>query len=307
LGYARVSTQDQDLSGQIEALKAAGATTIYREKVSGVRADRPQLAKLMAQIGPGDIVVVTKLDRLGRSGPPYKPSRRLISARPDTACRSLPQVYGTVLAGRQGAADRRGCELRPPRPSDHRPSIRPWCAIAMSTATIRGPIDHPTIDHRERLRDRRSEIAADPFRILYQKNYALCGNCLHLQFGLIQPLRRLSVCSECVAQRQVAVVIDRIDARRDGPDGDDDNSAFCKRSMSASLQKQRKCEWTGCATTGLMHRGKYQAEPFPRSLSGTCLSSALLTNSTESIAAPSWAQNCSIASFIGGGRSPQQP
>jgi DNA invertase Pin-like site-specific DNA recombinase len=67
LGYARVSTQDQDLSGQIETLKAAGATTIYREKVSGVRADRPQLAKLMAKIAAGDVVVVTKLDRLGRS------------------------------------------------------------------------------------------------------------------------------------------------------------------------------------------------------------------------------------------------
>ncbi len=67
LGYARVSTQDQDLSGQIEALKAAGATTIHSEKVSGVRADRTQLTQLMAKIGPGDIVVVTKLDRLGRS------------------------------------------------------------------------------------------------------------------------------------------------------------------------------------------------------------------------------------------------
>lgn len=67
LGYARVSTQDQNLTGQIEALKAAGATTIYKEKISGARADRPQLNKLMAVLKHGDVVTVTKLDRLGRS------------------------------------------------------------------------------------------------------------------------------------------------------------------------------------------------------------------------------------------------
>jgi DNA invertase Pin-like site-specific DNA recombinase len=67
VGYSRVSTQEQDLSGQLDALKAAGATKVYREKVSGVRADRPELAKLMDGLKAGDVVLVTKLDRLGRS------------------------------------------------------------------------------------------------------------------------------------------------------------------------------------------------------------------------------------------------
>jgi DNA invertase Pin-like site-specific DNA recombinase len=67
LGYARVSTQDQNLTGQIEGLKAAGADLIYRGKISGARADRPQLAKLMASLKAGDVVLVTKLDRLGEA------------------------------------------------------------------------------------------------------------------------------------------------------------------------------------------------------------------------------------------------
>jgi DNA invertase Pin-like site-specific DNA recombinase len=67
VGYARVSTQDQDYGHQVEALKAAGAGKVYAEKVSGVRADRPQLAKLMAGLRDGHVVLVTKIDRLGRS------------------------------------------------------------------------------------------------------------------------------------------------------------------------------------------------------------------------------------------------
>jgi DNA invertase Pin-like site-specific DNA recombinase len=67
LGYAKVSTSGQDLTAQVDALKAAGAGAIYREKISGVRANRPELAKLMAKLMPGDMVIVTKLDRLGRS------------------------------------------------------------------------------------------------------------------------------------------------------------------------------------------------------------------------------------------------
>jgi DNA invertase Pin-like site-specific DNA recombinase len=67
IGYARVSTQDQDFAHQVEALRAAGAGRVYSEKVSGARADRPQLVKLMAAIEAGDTVMVTKIDRLGRS------------------------------------------------------------------------------------------------------------------------------------------------------------------------------------------------------------------------------------------------
>ena len=67
LGYARISTQDQDTQIQLEALKASGCEKIFQEKVSGGRWDRPELHKLLEHLRKGDIVVVWKLDRLSRS------------------------------------------------------------------------------------------------------------------------------------------------------------------------------------------------------------------------------------------------
>lgn len=67
IGYARVSTDDQDLTRQRAALQAVGCLRIYEEKVSGAKRDRPQLARLIDQLRTDDIVTVTRLDRLARS------------------------------------------------------------------------------------------------------------------------------------------------------------------------------------------------------------------------------------------------
>ncbi len=67
IGYARVSTQDQDTAAQIAALEAAGCTRIFQEKASGGRWDRPELHRLLEHLRIDDIVVVWKLDRLSRS------------------------------------------------------------------------------------------------------------------------------------------------------------------------------------------------------------------------------------------------
>ena len=67
VGYARVSTRDQDLAGQLAELKAAGCELVYREKVSGAASDRKELARLVRKLERGDTVIVTRLDRLARS------------------------------------------------------------------------------------------------------------------------------------------------------------------------------------------------------------------------------------------------
>ena len=67
IGYARVSTQGQDLAQQRETLSAMGCQRIFEEKVSGAKRDRPELGRLLDHLRTGDVVTVTRLDRLARS------------------------------------------------------------------------------------------------------------------------------------------------------------------------------------------------------------------------------------------------
>src|SRR5499427_4628435 len=69
IGYARVSTVGQTLDSQLEQLRTAGCSSrnIYREKVTGTRADRRELLRMLRRLTPGDVVTVTRIDRLARS------------------------------------------------------------------------------------------------------------------------------------------------------------------------------------------------------------------------------------------------
>ena len=66
-GYARVSTRDQDLTAQNAELMAAGCAKVFKEKASGAKTDRPELAKVIRRLEPGDVLMVVRLDRLARS------------------------------------------------------------------------------------------------------------------------------------------------------------------------------------------------------------------------------------------------
>jgi len=67
IGYARVSTIDQNLDRQIDAMKENGAEKIFTEKATGKKADRPELMKMMEHLRDGDVVVISELTRLSRS------------------------------------------------------------------------------------------------------------------------------------------------------------------------------------------------------------------------------------------------
>ncbi len=98
IGYARVSTQDQNLSLQLDALAAAGCKRVFEDRASGARADRVGLQAALEYVRDGEVLVVWKLDRLGRSLP------HLIETVTDLAkrgvgFRSLTEAIDTTTPG----------------------------------------------------------------------------------------------------------------------------------------------------------------------------------------------------------------
>lgn len=98
VGYARVSTQEQNLDLQIQALQEAGCERIYTEKASGAQRDRPELLKALDYMRCGDTLVVWKLDRLARSLKQLIETVETLEKR-NKGLRSLTEAIDTTTAG----------------------------------------------------------------------------------------------------------------------------------------------------------------------------------------------------------------
>src|SRR5271157_2993853 len=100
-GYARVSTDGQSVAAQVAALNAAGARKVFREVASGAKTDRSQLRRAIATLGAGDVLMVTRLDRLARSTRDLLNTLAAITGR-KAGFRSLADVWAdtTTAHGR---------------------------------------------------------------------------------------------------------------------------------------------------------------------------------------------------------------
>ena len=98
IGYARVSTQEQNPDAQLDALQAAGCERIFTEKASGAQRDRPELKAAIDDMRPGDILVVWKLDRLARSLKQLIETVERLGER-DIGLRSLTEQIDTTSPG----------------------------------------------------------------------------------------------------------------------------------------------------------------------------------------------------------------
>src|SRR5271166_320357 len=103
IGYARVSTYGQTLDSQLEHLRKAGCSSrnIYREKVTGARADRRELNRMLAKLAPGDVVTVTRIDRLARSTfDLFGIVKRIVDAKAQFRSLAEPWADSTSSTGR---------------------------------------------------------------------------------------------------------------------------------------------------------------------------------------------------------------
>ncbi|MGP2494476.1 recombinase family protein [Mesorhizobium sp. PUT5] len=101
IGYARVSTQGQDLDQQRTALGAAGCVRLFEEKASGVKRDRTELARMLDHLRAGDVVTITRLDRLARStGDLLNIAERIKEAGAGLRSLAEPWADTTTPAGR---------------------------------------------------------------------------------------------------------------------------------------------------------------------------------------------------------------
>jgi DNA invertase Pin-like site-specific DNA recombinase len=103
IGYARVSTYGQTLDSQLEQLRAAGCSSrnIYREKVTGARADRRELNRMLGKLAPGDVVTVTRIDRLARSTfDLFGIVKRIVDAKAQFRSLAEPWADSTSSTGR---------------------------------------------------------------------------------------------------------------------------------------------------------------------------------------------------------------
>ncbi len=98
IGYARVSTAEQDTALQTDALRTAGCERIFEDTVSGSKADRPGLAEALAYLREGDVLAVWRLDRLGRSLPHLIETIAALEAR-GVGFRSLTEAIDTTTPG----------------------------------------------------------------------------------------------------------------------------------------------------------------------------------------------------------------
>ena len=106
-GYARVSTRNQDVAAQVAELMTAGCAKVYREKASGAKTDRPELGKIIGRLEPGDVLMVTRLDRLARSTRDLLNVIEEVSKR-SAGFRSLKDIWADTTSPRPSDVDRVG-------------------------------------------------------------------------------------------------------------------------------------------------------------------------------------------------------